>query len=51
MVKGKYDGIVQQCIKQGAMADVNAINPYVHASERVQFHAWSAGHFDRWGRV
>ena len=51
MVKGKYDGVVCQCIKQGVMADANAINPYTHASERIQFHAWSAGHFDRWGRV
>ncbi len=51
MAKGKYDDLVQQCIKQGVMADINSINPYSQASKRIQFHAWSAGHFDRWGRV
>lgn len=51
MVKGKSDKIVQKCIKEGFNAGKLDLNPYTNASQKVKFHAWSAGHFDKWGRV
>lgn len=51
MVKGKWDKIVQECIRKGGEADKLASNPYSKQTEAVQYHAWSAGHFDKWGRV
>lgn len=51
MVKGKSDKLVQKCIKEGSEAERLAVNPYSTASQKIKFHAWSAGHFDKWGRV
>lgn len=51
MVKGKWDKIVQECIRKGSEAARLALNPYSNNTQKVHYHAWSAGHFDKWGRV
>jgi len=38
-------------IVMGRQAAKDAINPYSPKSNPKRFHAWSAGHFDKWGRV
>lgn len=51
MQTGKFDRLVQKCILLGSEAKKLASNPYSKQSQIIQFHAWSAGHFDKWGRV
>ena len=35
----------------GSSCDKDAKNPYSDISEIRKHQAWSAGHFDKWGRV
>ena len=46
-----FNKTVERCIAEGEMAFVDAKNPYSAKSQAMEFHAWSAGHFDKWGRV
>ena len=42
---------VQAYIMQGSRAEKHEVNPYSAKGSPKRFHAWSAGHFDKWGRV
>jgi len=42
---------VIKSIKEGDKADRLAVNPYRRSYDIHKKQAWSAGHFDKWGRV
>lgn len=51
----KSNGVMRPCQRliynQGSGAKKLANNPYSYTSEIQKHCLWSAGHFDRWGRV
>lgn len=42
---------VRDNYKLGFESEVNAKNPYDSGARIRKRQAWSAGHFDKWGRV
>jgi len=45
------DPVTQAFYDEGFYAGRFYRNPYSSASQIWQYHAWEAGHWDKWGRV
>lgn len=48
---GKRDSEILKFIKEGGKAERLATSPYSRSHDLAKKQAWSAGHFDKWGRV